>query len=517
MGHRTSGFLRLLSVVLLAACSSDSSGPPPAPMGPPAETPGTGGGRPSVPVEPTPSGGGGTGGAGGGAGANMPDAAPAPPPDASPADTAGTAAGPLPWPEANAIIAAVKAARPVFPDRKCTVTDPAYGGRGDGTGDNTEAFKKAIAACSEAGGGQVVVPRGTYVSGAIHLQDNVDLHFEMGAVVQFSGDASKFPVVLTRYEGIEFMNRSPMIYAHGKKNIAITGPGVLDASRTATWNQGGGRGQLESWANSNTPVAQRTGARLRSSFVEPYACTNVYIEGITLRGARFWQFHPTLSTNVWVEGVTTTDSGASNNDGFDPESCENVVLNNSTIKAHDDAIAVKSGRDADGRRINKPMANLVIMNSTFASTWGLLTLGSELTGGIRNVYGYNLKTGPGDRVRYFLQLKGNTLRGGFINEVHLHTLSSTRGISESFFRSDMRYMGQTGSYQPRYDKFTIANAKIEGVPLVLDLVGVSASNPLGTVVISDSTFTSVGNTNNRIQDVRSVTWERTTINGQAPR
>jgi polygalacturonase len=439
-------------------------------------------------------------------------------PDAAAPDAAGgNVAGPLPWPEANAIIAAVKAARPVFPDRTCTVTDPAYGGRGDGNGDNTEAFKKAITACSEAGGGRVVVPRGTYVSGAIHLQDNIDLHFEMGAVIQFSNDASKFPMVLTRYEGIELMNRSPMIYAHGKKNIAVTGPGVLDASRTAAWNAGGGRGQIEQWANSNTPVAQRVGARLRSSFVEPYACTNVYIQGITLRGAQFWQFHPTLSTNVWVEGVTTTDSGAGNNDGFDPESCENVVLDNSTIKAHDDAIAVKSGRDADGRRINKPMVNLVIMNSTFASTWGLLTLGSELTGGIRHVYGYNLRTGPGDRVRYFLQLKGNSQRGGFIDNVHLDTLSSTRGISEAFMRSDMVYMGQTGPYQPRYDGFTIANAKIEGAPIVLDLKGVSAANPLGTVAIRDSTFTNIANANNRVQNVRSVTWQRTTINGQPAR
>jgi polygalacturonase len=520
MGRRVSGSFPLVLALVAVSCGGD---PKPGPGAPPVAAGGQGGsgGRPAVslppaPIEPEVMGGSG----GGGAGGSSPDAALLP--DAAgtaadaPPDLAPPASGPLPWPEANAIVARVMAAMPAFPERTCTVTDAAYGARADGNTDNTEAFRKAIAACSEAGGGRVIVPRGTYVSGAIHLQDNVELRFEMGAVIQFSADASKFPTVLTRYEGIELMNRSPMIYAHGRKNIAVTGPGVLDASRTAAWNVGSDRARLEAWASSNTPVAQRVGARSRSSFVEPYACTNVLISGITLRGAQFWQLHPTLSTNVLIDGVTTTDSGASNNDGFDPESCDHVVLTNSTIKAHDDAIAVKSGRDADGRRINQPMQNLVIMNSSFASTWGLLTLGSELTGGIRNVYGFNLRTAPGDSVRYFLELKGNSQRGGFITDVHLHTLSSTRGISAAFMWADMQYMGQTGPYRPAYDRFTITNARIDGVPYVLDLRGMSASNPLGSVSLHDSAFSNVANTN-RIQDVRSVTWQRVTINGTPAR
>jgi polygalacturonase len=425
--------------------------------------------------------------------------------------------GSLPWPEANAIVAAVMAAMPVFPARNCTVTDAAYGGRSDGTTDNTDAFKKAIAACSQAGGGHVVVPPGDYLTGAIELQDNVDLHLERGTTILFSGDESKYPIVLTRYEGIEHMNNSPMIYAYQKKNIAVTGPGVLDASRTASWNTGSGRARLEQWADDNVPVAQRVGNQSRTSFVEPYACTNVLISGITLRGSRFWQLHPTLSKFVLIDGVTTTDSGASNNDGFDPESTDHIVLTNSVIDAGDDAIAVKSGRDADGRRINKPTSNLVIMHSTFSSRWGMLTLGSELTGGIQNVYAYDLRTSAGKTVKYMLELKGNSQRGGFITDVHLDTVRAVRGVTSAVMWADMQYMGQTGPYSPKYDKFTLSHFTVDGAPMVLDLTGMSAANPLGSVAVDHSTFTNITNPTNHIEDVRSVTWDQVTINGAPAR
>ena len=138
----------------------------------------------------------------------------------------------LPWPAANDIVANTKL--PVFPDRTFKVAD--YGAVADGKTDNTAAFAKAISACSAAGGGHVVVPAGTYVTGAIYLKSNVDLHLDPGATLMFSGDAFKYPLVLTRYEGIECMNHSPMIYAYGEKNIALTGSGTLDASGTASWN-----------------------------------------------------------------------------------------------------------------------------------------------------------------------------------------------------------------------------------------------------------------------------------------
>src|SRR6266511_4231964 len=140
----------------------------------------------------------------------------------------------------------------------------------------------AIDACSAAGGGHVIVPSGTYVTGAIRLKNNVDLHLNSGAVLKFSGDASKFPTVLTRYEGIECMNRSPMIYALGQHDISVTGSGTLDAANTSSWNKGNDRSFLEAWVAEGRPVSERivpgSGHSLRSSFVEPYNCDRVLIQ-----------------------------------------------------------------------------------------------------------------------------------------------------------------------------------------------------------------------------------------------
>jgi polygalacturonase len=426
-----------------------------------------------------------------------------------------------PWPAADAIIAAVTAAMPVFPDRRCSIKD--HGAIADGTTDNTAAFARAIAACAAAGGGHVDVPPGNYVSGAIALLDNIDLHFETGATIRFSADPSKYPIVRTRYEGIELMNRSPMIYAFQRKNIAVTGRGVLDASATEAWNVGGGRGTLETWANMNRPVEERTGNQSRTSFVQPYLCTNVYIQGITLRGAQFWQFHPVLSRYVMFDGVATTNSGKGNNDGLDPESCDHVVVKNSSIKARDDAMAIKSGRDADGRRINVPTTNLVIVRTSMASSnWGMITLGSELSAGIRGVYAYDIKVDAGDRVKYVLELKGSSQRGGFATDIHLDTVTASNGVSASVMFADMSYMGQMGPYMPRYDKITLNRLTIDGAPLVLDLNGVATTAtgttfyPIGPVQITNSTFKNIATATNRVANV-TVNWNNTTINGQPAR
>jgi polygalacturonase len=395
------------------------------------------------------------------------------------------------------------------------VTDAAYGGKADGVTDNTGAFEKAIADCSQAGGGHVVVPSGTYVSGAIALLDNIDLQLQAGATIKFSGDVSKYPIVLTRYEGIELMNHSPMIYAYKKSNIGVTGAGVLDASATGTWNTGSNRAPLEAYANNNVPVSKRAAnGCCRSTFVEPYSCTNVILQGITLRGAHFWQIHPTLSKNVTVDSVTVTNSGSTNNDGFDPESSDHVLLTNSTIESNDDAIAVKSGRDADGRRINVPTSNFVFMHSTFGSHVGLLTLGSEATGGIHDIYGFDIAT-TAEGVHYFLQIKGNTLRGGIVTNVHLDTVASN-AVTIVVVNADMHYMGQTGPYSPMYGNFSLSNAKIGGAPQVLNLVGLSAANPLGPVVMSNSTYTGIGNAANTEQNA-IVTWNNVSINGAPAR
>jgi polygalacturonase len=406
----------------------------------------------------------------------------------------GDGTGPLPWPIANNIVKNVTALFPVkaWSNKTCTLTDPAYGGKGDGTTDNTMAFQKAIADCTKTGG-RVDVPMGTYSTGAILLDNNVELHFEMGAIVKFNGNINEYPMVLTRYQGAlppGGMNHSPMVYAYQKTNIAVTGPGVLDATGVPAFNP-------------------------RVNFFEPYDCTNVYIQGITLQHSHFWQFHPTLCRNVLADGVTSTDDGTANNDGFDPESCTNLVIQNSTIQAHDDATAIKSGRDDYGRMIHVPASCHVFMHNTYVSnSWGMLTMGSELAGGIDHIYGFDLKT---TKANYLLQFKGNSIRGAGTDEVHLDTVTAS-GIFGAVFYSILNYSGMTGPYPSHYTNTSLNNITVTGAPRVLDftldaetLTNGMTIYPIGPVTISNSTFTNIAGAN--APGKVMVTWTNSTING----
>jgi len=421
------------------------------------------------------------------------------------------ASGPLPWSAANRILA--NTVVPAFPNTNFVVTHPAYGAVGDGQTDNTAAFQKAIATCNAAGGGHIVVPAGTYVTGAIYLKSNVDLHLDLGATLMFSGDASRYPLVLTRYEGIECMNHSPMIYAFGEKNIALTGSGTLDASGTASWNHGGARAHvLEPLVARGVPPQRRNAAgKLRSSFVQPYNCDTVLIQGVTLRNSLFWQLHPTLCRHVTVNGVTTHHSGV-NSDGCDPECCDHVVIKNSTLLAGDDNIAIKSGRDADGRRVNVPTQNVVIWNNQFEGPVGAICLGSEMTGGIQNVYAYNNST-VGSGTRHALFVKSNTKRGGFARNVHVDRFhgSDFHGAVVFVF---MNYFGQTGNFLPNFSgPFNLANFVVDTAPIALDVHGLPGDNT-GTFNLSNCTFTHIANPANNISNVTKVNYTHVTINGK---
>lgn len=421
------------------------------------------------------------------------------------------ASGPLPWSAANRILENIVV--PNFPNTNFIVTHPAYGAMNDGHTDNTAAFQKAIAACHAAGGGHVIVPAGTYVTGAIYLKSNVDLHLDSGATLMFSGDASRYPLVLTRYEGIECMNHSPMIYAFGEKNIALTGSGTLDASGTTPWNHGGTRAHvLEPIVARGVPPRQRNVAgRLRSSFVQPYNCDTVLIQGVTLRNSIFWQLHPTLCRHVTIDGVTTHHSGV-NSDGCDPECCDHVVIKNSTLLAGDDNIAIKSGRDADGRRVNVPTQNVVIWNNQFEGPYGAICLGSEMTGGIQNVYAYNNST-VGSGTRYALFVKSNTKRGGFARNVHVDRFHGS-GFHSAVIFVFMHYFGQTGAFLPDFSgPFNLTNFVVDTAPIVLDIHGLPGDNT-GTFNLSNCTFTHIANPSSNISNVTKVNYTHVTINGK---
>lgn len=417
----------------------------------------------------------------------------------------------LPWPAANDIVA--NTTLPTFPDATFPVTS--YGAKGDGKTDNTAAIKKAVDACNAAGGGHVTVSKGTFVTGAVYLKSNVDLHLESGAVLKFSGDASKFPNVLTRYEGIECVNHSPMIYAYKEKNIALTGSGTLDAGSTSSWNKGSDRAYLESLVSKGVAPENRivpgSGHTMRSTFVEPYLSENVLIQGITLKNSMFWQLHPTLCKNVTVDSVNTDPSTAhSNTDGCDPESCDHVVIANCNLGAHDDNIAIKSGRDADGRRVNVPCQNLVVVNCVMNGNWGAITCGSEQTGGIRNVYAYKL-TVKGD-TKFALYVKSNTLRGGFSQNINLDSISGT--FARNFVFVTSTYNSQTGNNVPSFGPFTISNSsssKISGK--TFDISGLSNSHIHG-LTVSDCKFAGVSDTSNTLKNVDNAKFTNVTVNGK---
>src|SRR5712691_3970786 len=211
---------------------------------------------------------------------------------------------------------------PTFPMRDFSVTS--FGAKTDGKTDCTDAFRKAIEACNKAGGGRVLVPKGEFETGAIHLKSNVDLHLTKEATIKFSRDPRKYlPVVFTRWEGMELMNYSPLIYAFEQTNIAITGEGIIDGRADCEhwwpwkgrpqcgWKKGDpeqskARSLLYEYVAKGAPVNERVfgdGSFLRPQFIQPYRCQNVLIEGVTLRNSPMWQIHPVLCTNVTVRGV----------------------------------------------------------------------------------------------------------------------------------------------------------------------------------------------------------------------
>lgn len=417
--------------------------------------------------------------------------------------------GDLPWPEARRIVAETTV--PAF--HGGTVNVRKHGAIPDGRTDNTGAFAKAINAVNAAGGGTVIVPPGTYVTGAIYLKSNVNLRLA-GATLRFSSDASRFPTVRTRYEGIECMNRSPMIYAFGETNIALTGVGTLDAAATSSWNKGSDRAFLEQLVAAGVPASQRvvpgSGHNLRSTFVEPYNCTNVLIQGITLRNSMFWQLHPTLCRNVTIDQVKTDPSTAhSNTDGCDPESCDHVVIRNCDLGAHDDNIAIKSGRDEDGRRLNVPCQNIVVFGCRMNGNWGSITCGSELTGGIRNVYAYRC-TLEGV-TKFALYVKSNTRRGGFAENINLDSFSGTLDRSVVFLTST--YNNQTGAFLPRFGPISITNSSCTHAGRqALDVSGLPESHVRG-LTLRNCEFNGVTDASNTLAFVDDLVLNNVTING----
>ena len=408
------------------------------------------------------------------------------------------------WPVADEIVRRVVA--PTFPPGQFPIT--AFGAVGDGKTLCTASIAAAIRACSAGGGGHVVVPPGTFLTGAVTLLSNVDLHLESDATLRFSTDPALYPLVYTRWGGIECYNYSPLIYAFGQHNIGLTGAGTIDGQGSdkhwwpwsGEFEYGWSPGQpdetedsaaLDRMAATGVPVDQRIfgpGHYLPPSFVQPYRSTNVVIEGIRVTNAPFWQLHPVLCSNVTVRDVHVDSLGA-NNDGCDPESCRDVVIENCTFNTGDDCISPKAGTDADGRRVNVVCENVVIQNCRFENGHGAVALGSSTTGGIRNVFARNLTMTNPD-LYYCLRVKTNSARGGFVEGIYMRDVS-VKGVVTSGLNIDFYYTGGEGDgYNPTVTDIYMRNVRFDEAFRPWNLYGFP-DDKIGTVAMIDCTFDKV--------------------------
>ena len=345
-----------------------------------------------------------------------------------------------------------------FPDRVWEVT-PIEGE------EMLPMIQQAIDSCSYYGGGMVRIEAGHYaLNGPLKLKSNVNLHLVEGAYLQFSGHSADFlPVVLTRWEGTELYGHSLMIYAYHCTNIALTGRGTIDAQagkEFAAWSQieAPDRDRLREMGDKLTPIQERifgAGTVLRPSMVQFYGCSRILVEDLTLKDSPFWTIHPVFCDNVIVRGVTI-DSHFPNNDGCDPESTSNVLIENCTFRTGDDSVAIKAGRDTDGRSTGRPSGNIVVRNCRCHSECNGLCIGSEMSGGASNVYMENVEIGTVKNAIYF---KSNKDRGGYIRNVNVNNITVERARG-AILRFETNYFGfRGGNYPAIYEDFVIKNVQ----------------------------------------------------------
>ena len=404
------------------------------------------------------------------------------------------------WAAVPRILARVKPPR--FPARDFRITD--YGAAAGA--DSTEAIRRSIEACHAAGGGRVVIPPGVFITGAIHLKSHVNLHVSEGATLKFSSDPAKYlPAVFTRFEGTECMNYSPLIYAFEQENIAITGRGTLDGSASDEnwwkWARRTAAGgptmaaedvrRLRDMGRRGVPVGERrfgAGHYLRPNFIQPYRSQNVLVEGVKIINSPMWEIHPVLSTNVTVRGVTVVSHGP-NNDGCDPESSRDVLIDDCVFDTGDDCIAIKSGRDDDGRRVGVAAENIVVRNCTMKDGHGGVVIGSEISGGCRNVFVEHCRM-DSPHLDRALRFKSNALRGGVIENVFVRDVEIGR-VAEAVLTVDFLYdTGDKGPHRPVLRNVSIERVTSAASPRVMWVVGFPGAVIEG-VRFSDCTFRGV--------------------------
>jgi polygalacturonase len=405
-----------------------------------------------------------------------------------------------------------------------------FGAVGDGKTLCTDAIKSAIAECNKKGGGRVVVPKGEWLTGAIHLKSNVNLHVQKDATLKFSTDPKHYlPLVFTRWEGMELMHISSLIYAYNQQNIAVTGEGTLDGQgKAGFWKWHGSprfggdpskisqrpdRDKLYDMMTRNVPVAERVfgeNSYLRPQFIQPYKCKNVLIEGVKIIDSPMWEVHPVLCENVTVRKLSVASHGP-NNDGCNPESCKDVLIENCYFDTGDDCIAIKSGRNNDGRRINVPTENVIIRNCIMKDGHGGVTVGSECSGGVRNVFAENCRMDSPD-LWTAIRVKNNASRGGKLENFYYRNITIGT-VSRAAIEIDFNYEeGAKGEFTPMVKNFVVENLTARDCNKAVDLQGLDNA-PLYDIVFKNCEFTKVVN-KNIVKNVKGLKLQNVKVNGK---
>jgi len=351
---------------------------------------------------------------------------------------------------------------PTFPDHTVNIKD--FNAKGDGKTLYTEAFAKAIETLSSQGGGKLLVPAGVWLTGPIELKSNINLHLEMGAVIQFSGDDALYPIIKASFEGLETRRCKSPLSAIDATNIAVTGQGVIDGngqfwrpvkrakvtnsqwkeilkrpggvvSKKDYWVPNAGYAKAEEKSNMNVVIAETEEEWneykrfLRPVMVNFINCKNVLLQGVIFQNSPAWNLHPLMCENIIIENVLVRNpSYAQNGDALDLDSCKNALIINSKFDAGDDGICIKSGKDEDGRKRGKPCENVVVDGCTVFAGHGGFVVGSEMSGGVKNIKVQNcqfLGTDVG------LRFKSTRGRGGVVENIFIDKISMMNIINDA--------------------------------------------------------------------------------------
>lgn len=443
-----------------------------------------------------------------------------------------------PWAEADRIIAEMT--KVSFPDRTVSIVD--FGAvAGDSTKLAHEAINLAIVNTSLQGGGTVLVPDGVWYTGPITLKSNVNLHLSDNATLKFVPDVDLyFPAVLTRWEGIDCNNTHPLIYAYGETNIALTGKGTIDggANNTNWWARGrrterrpfnvdpddpksevreGSRLRLLAWGENNIPMHERVYTEvdgMRPQTINFNRCKTVLIEDVTLLSSPFWVMHPLFCTDLTVRRVTVNNDGP-NGDGCDPESCKNVLIEGCTFNTGDDCIAIKSGRNNDGRKWATPSENIIVRDCIMANGHGGVVIGSEISGGYRNLFVENCKMDSPNLERV-IRIKTSTARGGLIENIYVRNVEVGE-CREAVLRINLNYESNEPAQRgfiPEVRNVNLENVTCNKSKYGVWLYGLDDQTKISGVTLKDCKFEGVSTNGNFAHGlIGDINFSNVTING----